>query len=113
MNKYIVIYVSGGRQHTHADKSGTPFLFEKERALQVGHELVRDCVADFFKISLNNVSTIEQFVQVYGTKTLGLLVSKYILWSPEFRGSLELAEELGRVLGQLEAALEDFVARSK
>ena len=50
---------------------------------------------------------MNEFLEKYGTRTLSLLVSKFILASPAFEGDIELAGELGVIMADLEIALRE------
>lgn len=52
--------------------------------------------------------SIHEFRQKYGTHTLNLLVGKFIKLSPSFDGDLELAKEIGHVMGDLISALQNL-----
>lgn len=54
----------------------------------------------------SDINQIESFKKKYGTRTLGLLVGSFIKRSPEFDGGVDLAKEIGKMIGDLESALE-------
>ena len=49
---------------------------------------------------------VERFIHIHGTRTLSLLVARFIELAPEFEGDCLLAQELGSMVGDLEFALE-------
>lgn len=49
--------------------------------------------------------TIDEFVAKYGTETPSLLIERFILLAPEFKGDCELAHEIGKMLGDLQSVL--------
>lgn len=49
---------------------------------------------------------IHEFKKKYGSKELGILVGEFIKQAPEFKGDRELARKIGRVIGDLEFALD-------
>ena len=49
---------------------------------------------------------IEAFKAKYGTRTLGLLIGSFIAQAPKFPGDNHLAQEIGKIMGDLEFALE-------
>lgn len=53
----------------------------------------------------NEFDEIRLFKKKYGTLTPGLLIGKLVLLAPDFPGDLELARELGRMIADLETAL--------
>lgn len=55
---------------------------------------------------------MNEFIEHYGTRGLGLLVARFIELAPEFKGDKALAEELGKAVGMLETGLEE-VARDR
>lgn len=52
--------------------------------------------------------TMDEFVKHYGTKTVALLMSKFINLAPDFPECNELAAELGTAMSDLQSALQDF-----
>lgn len=57
------------------------------------------------------VTTIEEFKRKWGTKSLGLLISRYIQDAPEFTGDGELAAHIGEAIADLEGALQTVVIK--
>jgi hypothetical protein len=53
--------------------------------------------------------TIQQFVVEYGFKTPTLLIAMFIARAPRFEGDTELAAQLGRMVADLESALEEVL----
>ena len=56
--------------------------------------------------------TIEEFIKKYGVETFGLLIGKFIKLAPEFEGGGKLAQEIGKISGDLESALIDYNRRN-
>ena len=52
------------------------------------------------------VISCRDFCEKYGTDGASLLVGEFLLKSPDFPGSLELASKLGIMMADLQSALE-------
>lgn len=75
-------------------------------------------IGNYFRKLLSNYfggteMTAAQFAREYGTHGLGLLVSEFIRRSPAFIGDEQLAAEIGKAMGKLEAALMDALASER
>lgn len=49
---------------------------------------------------------IYDFKKEHGSRGLSLLIQEFIRKAPEFEGDMELAKKLGRIVGDLEYALD-------
>lgn len=58
------------------------------------------------------VTTIDEFVEKYGTEGASLLVAAFIERAPAFADDVELAKQLGVMIGDLQSALENVARRA-
>jgi len=56
---------------------------------------------------VKKISNFSEFKQKYGRRYASILISEYVLRSPEFDGDIELAKRLGELIADLETIMDD------
>lgn len=54
---------------------------------------------------------MDEFLRLYGTRTLGLMIARFIREAPEFEGDKELAAEIGTAIAVLESDLNKLIQK--